>query len=124
MLDRDDLATNRRYATNAGRVRHRATLLPQLEREFRRRRASYWVGRCRRSAIPASLVRGVREALRTPAGRALVDRELVGNPVRIDGKRPGIRTPPPSLGASTDPVLREVGYARREISAFRRDGII
>ena len=124
VLDRDDLARDRRYSTNAGRVKHRRTLLAQLERAFRKQRAATWVARCRKSAIPASLVQGVREALRSPAGRQLVDGDSIRNPVRVDGKRAPIRTPPPSLGAHTDVVLRELGYASRDIVRFRREGII
>jgi crotonobetainyl-CoA:carnitine CoA-transferase CaiB-like acyl-CoA transferase len=117
VLDREDLANDRRFATNAGRVEHRASLIRILEREFRRRRASYWVARCRKASVPASLVRGVREALHTPAGRALVDTidhpvigkyEAVRNPIRTDGRRRPLGTPPPALGEHTEKILREL----------------
>ena len=133
VLRRPDLARDARFATNAQRVQHRETLVPLLEEEFRKRTASQWVARCRRAAIPASLVRGVREALRTPAARALVETvehpeigayEAVRNPVRIDGKRRGIGSAPPSLGQHTDAVLRELGFDRRTVAAMRRRGAI
>jgi crotonobetainyl-CoA:carnitine CoA-transferase CaiB-like acyl-CoA transferase len=117
VLDREDLANDGRFAANAGRVKHRASLIRILEREFRRRRASHWVARCRKASVPASLVRGVREALQTPAGRALVDTidhpvvgkyEAVRNPVRTDGRRRPLGTPPPALGEHTEKILREL----------------
>lgn len=118
VLRRPELARDRRFATNADRVKHRGTLVHILEAEFRTRTAAQWIGRCRRASIPVSLVRGVREALRTPAARALVQTvehsqigayEAVCNPVRTDGERRGIGSAPPALGQHTDAVLRELG---------------
>ena len=133
VLRRPELARDARFATNAQRVHHRETLVLLLHEEFRNRTASQWVARCRRAAIPASLVRGVREALRTPAARALVETvehpgiggyDAVRNPVRIDGKRLAIGSAPPSLGQHTDVVLREFGFDRRAVAAMRRSGAI
>jgi len=117
VLKRDDLARDARFTTNAQRVKHRDVLIRALEREFRRGRASQWVAKCKRASIPASLVRGVREALRTPEGRAMIasiehpvigEYDAVMNPLRVDGKRSPLRTPPPALGEHTEKVLREL----------------
>src|SRR5436190_2478525 len=72
VLRREDLAEDPRFATNAKRVANRRALIRILEREFKKARASRWVTKCRKASIPASLVSGVREALRTSSGRALV----------------------------------------------------
>jgi crotonobetainyl-CoA:carnitine CoA-transferase CaiB-like acyl-CoA transferase len=83
--------------------------------------------------VPAALVRGVREALRTANGRALVDvvehpvvgrYEAVRNPVKIDGARAKAGAAPPELGRHTDKILRQLGYAKKDIERLRRDGII
>jgi crotonobetainyl-CoA:carnitine CoA-transferase CaiB-like acyl-CoA transferase len=120
VLHRPELAKDKRFATNVQRVKHRKTLVGILEDEFRTRTAAQWVGRCRRASIPASLVRGVREALRSPAARALVETvkhagigayEAVRNPVRIDGQRRAIGSAPPALGEHTAAVLRELGVS-------------
>jgi len=117
VLDREDLAADRRFATNAGRVKHRSALIRILEREFLRARASHWLARCRKAAVPASLVRGVREAIRTSAARALIGSvehpsigtyQAVRNPVRIDGQRHRLGTPPPALGEHTEKILSEL----------------
>lgn len=128
VLRRPELAQDERFVTNSQRVKHRELLVAILEDEFRKRTASQWVKRCRRAAVPASLVRGVREALRTAAGRLLVETvqhpeigeyEAVRNPVRIDGQRLAIGSPPPSLGQHTDAVLRELSASNRKKSAGR-----
>jgi crotonobetainyl-CoA:carnitine CoA-transferase CaiB-like acyl-CoA transferase len=118
VLRRPELAQDKRFATNSRRVNHRGVLVAILETEFRNRTAAQWVGRCRRASIPASLVRGVREALRAPAARALVATvkhagigayDAVRNPVRIEGQRCAIGSAPPALGEHTAAVLRELG---------------
>jgi crotonobetainyl-CoA:carnitine CoA-transferase CaiB-like acyl-CoA transferase len=133
VLRRPELADDARFATNARRVKHRKALIAILEKAFAAKKAKQWVDGCRRAGVPASLVRGVREALRTPAGRALldgVDHPLVGrydavrNPVRVDGVRAPAGAAPPELGADTDAVLRELGYRGRDIARLRASGII
>ncbi len=117
VLGRPELADDRRFATNEARVKNRRALIALLEKEFKTRRASQWVARCKQAAIPASLVRGVGEALRSPEGRALVETvehpeigsyEAVRNPVRIDGQRRRPSSPPPRLGEHTEAILREL----------------
>ncbi len=133
VLKRDDLASDPRFSTNAQRVKNRVALIRILEREFRRGRASQWVSRCRRASIPASLVRGVREALRTPAGRAVVGTidhpqigryESVRNPIFSNGVRRSLGTPPPALGEHTDAILAELGFSSDDIQRFRSAGVI
>jgi crotonobetainyl-CoA:carnitine CoA-transferase CaiB-like acyl-CoA transferase len=113
-----ELVRDKRFNTNSQRVRHRGVLVAILAEEFRKRTAAQWVRRCRRASVPASLVRGVREALRASAARALVETvrhagigayDAVRNPVRIDGQRRAIGLPPPSLGEHTAAVLKELG---------------
>jgi crotonobetainyl-CoA:carnitine CoA-transferase CaiB-like acyl-CoA transferase len=133
VLRRPELAHQARFATNAQRVKHRETLVPLLESEFSRRTAAQWVARCRREGVPASLVRGVREALRTPEAKTLVKTiehpeigsyDAVRNPVRIDGRRRTLGSAPPSLGQNTSAILRELGFDRRSIAAMRKGGAI
>jgi crotonobetainyl-CoA:carnitine CoA-transferase CaiB-like acyl-CoA transferase len=128
VLRRPELAHDERFASNTQRVKHREVLVAILEDAFRERTAAQWVARCRRAAIPASLVRGVREALRSRAARGLVATvehseigayEAVRNPVRIDGERFDIGSPPPSLGQHTDAILREFSASNTKKSGAR-----
>jgi crotonobetainyl-CoA:carnitine CoA-transferase CaiB-like acyl-CoA transferase len=117
VIGRPELTDDPRFATNAARVEHREELVALLERTFAADAADVWVARCRDAAIPASLVRGVREALMTAEGRALVETiehpeigryEAVRNPVRIDGERRPPSSPPPRLGEHTQAILSEL----------------
>jgi crotonobetainyl-CoA:carnitine CoA-transferase CaiB-like acyl-CoA transferase len=128
VLRKPELARDERFATNTQRVKHREILVAILEDAFRERTASQWVARCRRAAIPASLVRGVREALRTSAARSLVTTvehpeigayDAVRNPVRINGERFDIGSPPPSVGQHTDAIMRELSVSNRKKSGAR-----
>jgi len=128
VLQRPELAQDKRFATNVQRVKHRKALVKILEDAFRNRTAAQWVGRCKRASIPASLVRGVREALRGPEARSLVTTvehagigayDAVRNPVLIDGQRLPIGSPPPALGEHTAAVLRELSASRTKKAAAR-----
>jgi len=133
VIARPELATDRRFRTNAARVKNRRVLIPLLEGIFRGERASKWVARCRRAAVPAALVRGVREALQTTEAQLLIASidhprigvyEAVRSPARIGGKRAPLGSAPPELGQHTDAILKELGYARRDVESLRRDGVI
>jgi crotonobetainyl-CoA:carnitine CoA-transferase CaiB-like acyl-CoA transferase len=133
IIERPELARDKRFATNVARVKNRDLLVPLLEAIFRTRSAKSWVTRCQAASIPAAIVQGVREALESAEAAPLVatlDHPSIGrysavrNPLRLDGKRLDIGTAPPLLGQHTDTVLRDLGYSGREIAQLRRDGVI
>ncbi|HEV7238593.1 MAG TPA: CoA transferase [Thermoanaerobaculia bacterium] len=112
------------FATNAVRVTNRETLVPLLESIFATNDAEHWVARCRDANIPASLVRGVLEALRSEEAKPLLarlgDYETVGHPVRFDGQRLPVRTPPPKLGEHTEAITNELRTTTRTAARSRR----
>jgi crotonobetainyl-CoA:carnitine CoA-transferase CaiB-like acyl-CoA transferase len=117
VISKPELKDDPRFAKNAARVENREELIALLERIFAGAPAEVWLERCRAAAIPASLVRGVREALQSTEGRALIETiehpdigryDAVRNPVRINGERRPPSTPPPRFGQHTDAILREL----------------
>lgn len=116
VIDRPELATDPRFARNADRVANRDALVSMLAEIFATETGETWVAKCRAAAIPVSLVQGVLEALRSPAGAPLVGTagsyETVLNPVRWNGERLPVRTEPPRLGEHDEPLRRELTAPR------------
>jgi crotonobetainyl-CoA:carnitine CoA-transferase CaiB-like acyl-CoA transferase len=120
VIERPEWSEDPRFASNDGRVAHRDQLVPLLESVFTTRPAAEWVGRCRAANVPAALVSGVLEALRSEAAGPLIAAvvhpeagtyDTVRHPVRFDGERLPIRTPPPTLGQHTEAVTAELRAA-------------
>lgn len=117
VIERPELVTDERFATNTARVRNREVLVPILDAIFITQPAEHWVVRCRAAAIPSSLVQGVLEALRSEPARPLIGTiehpdvgayETVRHPVRFDGERLPLRDAPPRLGQHTDAIVEEL----------------
>jgi crotonobetainyl-CoA:carnitine CoA-transferase CaiB-like acyl-CoA transferase len=113
VLGRPELASDPRYATNAGRVEQRESLLPELARAFAARSAAEWVELCRAVGIPAALVERFEEIFARPLVRTVRHPSIgalsqVRSPIHSGGNR-SIDRPPPLLGEHTRSVLEELG---------------
>jgi glutaryl-CoA transferase len=112
-LGREELAKDERYATNPARVANREELVEILQQEFSNRAADEWVEKIREAGVPVGPVNaladvfsdehvlssGILGELDHPAAGML---EMLASPVLIDGVRPPIRCPPPTLGQHTE----------------------
>ena len=114
-IGREDLAQDERYATNPGRVANRQELVEALQQELSERTAEEWVEKIRGVGVPCGPVNTLAEALADehlastdmlqeiehPLAGVL---EMLASPVLLDGERPPIRRPPPTLGQHNDEV--------------------
>jgi crotonobetainyl-CoA:carnitine CoA-transferase CaiB-like acyl-CoA transferase len=113
VLGRKDLAENERYATNPERVENREELVEALQREFLGRTADEWIEKIRDAGVPCGPVNtladvftdehvsssGILQDIEHPAAGML---KMLASPVLVDGERPPIRRPPPTLGQHTE----------------------
>jgi crotonobetainyl-CoA:carnitine CoA-transferase CaiB-like acyl-CoA transferase len=132
VLGLEELGSDERFATNAGRVEHRRELVPLLAGRFRERTAEDWLAELDAAGVPAGKVRSVPDALAAAAaaGRpATVTVEhptagpldLVASPI-WGATRTDI-TAPPLLGEHTAEVLGELGRSPEEIAELVDRGV-
>jgi crotonobetainyl-CoA:carnitine CoA-transferase CaiB-like acyl-CoA transferase len=121
-IGRADLASDPRFATNRARVIHREELNAVLEPALRRQDCAYWSEELGARGVPVAPVQTLDETYASPQTAAL---ELVGTiehptlgalrqvrfPVSFGGRRPVLRSAPPTLGQHSAEVLDEMRQA-------------
>jgi crotonobetainyl-CoA:carnitine CoA-transferase CaiB-like acyl-CoA transferase len=114
-IGRPELADDERYATNPARVANREELVEVLQGEFSRRTADEWVERIREAGVPIGPVNALADVfsdehvlsssiLQTVEHPSAGVLEMLASPVLVDGERPPVRRPPPTLGQHDDEV--------------------
>ncbi|GAA1651587.1 CoA transferase [Nonomuraea maheshkhaliensis] len=113
VLDRDDLAEDPRYGTNAARVAARETLVPALNAALAGRTADEWFGRLTAAGVPCGPINDLAAAFALAEDLGLepvVELGGVGqvaSPLRMSATPPSYRRPPPALGQD-DAWVREI----------------
>ena len=131
-----ELAADQRFATNAGRVRHREALVPLLQAVLLERRSREWIEALEAAGVPCGPINDVAEVFDDPQVRHRGMRldvphplcgevPLVASPIRLSATPVACRTPPPLLGEHTREVLAGLlGMGERELEALRRQSVI
>ena len=135
-VGRTDLGQDSRYRTNADRVEHRDTLVPELQEVFRQQAASEWIDLLLEHRIPVGPVNDIPTVLNDPQVLARemvleVEHSSLG-PIQQLGPVPKLsRTParvrkaPPTLGEDTESVLlNELGCSPADIKTLREQAVI
>jgi crotonobetainyl-CoA:carnitine CoA-transferase CaiB-like acyl-CoA transferase len=105
-----ELAVDERFSTNAARVANADALAEALNGAFSRESADTWVQRLRAASVPVGPINGVDEAfaladeLGMEPTATVQGTPLIRPPLRVDGQRPEIRRPPPSLDEHGDEI--------------------
>lgn len=136
LLGLEEWGADPRFATNSGRVRHRAEVMARLEAAIAGLTRAELCRRCDAAGVPAGPVRALDEVLHDAHA---VDHRVVREfehpeigafpglalPFRFDGfDDPGFLRPP-LLGEHTDAVLRDrLGYPPERIARLRAEGAI
>jgi crotonobetainyl-CoA:carnitine CoA-transferase CaiB-like acyl-CoA transferase len=130
-----ELAADERYARNASRVRHRASLVPLLAERLKQRPRADWLAALDAAKVPCGPINDLAEVfadpqvlhrgMRVPVAHPLSDQlELVASPLKLSATPVTLRHPPPLLGQHTDEVLAEAGLGVEEVSQLRAQGVI
>ncbi len=128
-------ATDPRFATNPGRVKHRAVLVPLLEQILATASTAAWETKLLAAGVPCGPVNDIPTALADPQAQArgmvqTVDHadgplSLVGPVPKLSATPAMIRKAPPRLGEHTDAVLGELlGYSAAQCAQLRADGVL
>jgi crotonobetainyl-CoA:carnitine CoA-transferase CaiB-like acyl-CoA transferase len=130
------LAADARFATNAGRVAHRALLIPAVEALLRLRTTAEWLAALAAAQVPCGPINDLAQVFAEPQVRHRGLRFELPHPTA--GQVPGVRNPvrfgrtpieydrpPPLLGADTAIELKErLGLDERALADLAARGII
>ena len=135
-MERSDLVRDPRFATEAARVEHRATLVPLLNEILGERSADEWMKRLEAAGVPAGRIRTVPEVCESEhlRARGMLQRlthpkaggiTVFGVPIKLHATPGEVKTPPPTLGQHTDQVLKSLlKLTPARIRTLRTDGAL
>ena len=128
-LDREDMIKT----NNHQRIDDYAREAEVLAGIIRTESAGNWEAFFRKSRVPAARIRRMEEALSDPQilngpcpslprgrGASPAASASLYRRFRMSESRAGITLPPQAVGAQTDEILSEIGYAAAEITALRK----
>jgi crotonobetainyl-CoA:carnitine CoA-transferase CaiB-like acyl-CoA transferase len=134
-VERPDLATDPRFATNQGRIDNRAALNLLIEEIFATAPAVAWVERLNGAGVACGPIYNVGQVFGDPQAQTL---GLVGEvqhavhgpmrvltqPVRLHRTPARVLAPSPLAGEHTREVLDALGYDRATIERLFADGVV
>ena len=134
-INRQDLREHPDYATNDGRVRNRANLVPLLQELFLTRSVEDWAQDLHAASVPCGPINDVAEVFADPQ---LLHREMcvemahptlgtikqTGIPIKFSQTPGGLDRPPPLLGEHNAEILGKLGYSESAIQRLADESII
>jgi crotonobetainyl-CoA:carnitine CoA-transferase CaiB-like acyl-CoA transferase len=130
------LAEDSRFVTNAGRVRHRAALVPRLAALLRLRTRHEWLAALEAAQVPCGPINSLDQVFTDPQVRSrgmveTVDHalahglRLVASPLKLSATPARTRLPPPLLGEHTAQVLADwLGWDAHQLASARAAGAL
>ena len=134
-VNRENLASDPRFITNADRIANYDALLPIVRDIIRGKTCDEWLTDLRAAGVPCGRINTVAEALGDPH---LIERGFIvelehpalglikslATPIHLADTPLVYRRHPPRLGEHSDEVAAELGYRRGDIARLRAEGIL
>ena len=137
-----DLRQDTNIATNNQRVQAREWLMPELRNRLQAHTATALAALFEAHGLPYALIKrphdlfdddhlqqtGGLAPVRIPSDASMaacdVDTHMALLPMTVDGQRPPLRLPPPSVGQDTADVLGSLGYTPEQQQSLLQQGVI
>ena len=124
-----------RFGSLPSRLENIDELEREIEAVFATQPTAHWVDKLDAASVPGGPVYTYDQILGDPHIKARdmiveIDHPRIGRmkslgiPVKSTGELLAIREPAPWLGQHTDEVLKEIGYAARDIEALHAEGVL
>jgi crotonobetainyl-CoA:carnitine CoA-transferase CaiB-like acyl-CoA transferase len=135
-VGKPEWAQDERFKANAGRVQHRATLIPLMRQVTVMRPTKEWIALFEQVGVPCGPINTIADVFADPQVQARGDRitmthpvageiPLVASPIRMSDTPVQYRAAPPVLGQDTRAVLSEwLGLRDDTIAAMIDKGIL
>jgi crotonobetainyl-CoA:carnitine CoA-transferase CaiB-like acyl-CoA transferase len=111
-LGREDWARDPLYASNALRVKNKASIIPEMEKIFRLQSTDHWNELLEGLGIPCAPIHNFEQVMAQPQTHEIgifqtipdLDMKVVGLPVSFDGLRPPVVHRAPHIGEHTQEI--------------------
>ena len=134
-VEREDLAADARFATNADRIANYEALLPLVRAIIRGKTCDEWLAQLRAAGVPCGRINTVAEALDDPhiSERGFIVElehpalgliKSLATPIHLADTPLVYRRHPPRLGEHSDEVAAELGYSPAEIAQLREAEVL
>lgn len=136
MIGREDLASDKRFATNQERVRHRNELIPMLETTMREKPSKDWQALLEQNGLPNAPVLNYQQLFATEqmADRGMqvpvpsmegICNHLVGSPFHFSHTEETPHRHPPRVGEHSKEILSELlGISEKQIHQLIEVGVV
>ena len=134
-IERDDLASDARFANAKGRAANSGTLVAELDRTFGTQPLAYWKKVLDAARLPYGVVQIPEEIVKDPqllandiivpiADGSATPRYTVNSPVTIRDVAKVAPRLAPGLGEHNDQVLQELGFNAAQIDGLHTSGAV